>query len=161
MKIGIIICDRYKSCDGGKCFRSVKNREGAFKRYSQEDSLEIVSYTTCGGCPGGNVENVVTGMKNYGVETIHFATGVLAGYPPCLYLETLVKLAEEKTCLPVIVGTHPMPTNYIQMHKKLDDWSEIHKEMLSKYNLINTEESTKYDSSISGYLQNLQQELKK
>ena len=161
MKIGIIICDRYKSCDGGKCFRSVINREGAFKRYSQEDSLEVVSYTTCGGCPGGNVENVVTGMKNYGAEAIHFATGVLAGYPPCLYLETLVKLAEEKTNLPILVGTHPMPTNYIKMHKKLEDWSEGHKKMLSKYNLVNTEESIKYDSSIPGYLPTLQQELKK
>ncbi|MEJ2536467.1 MAG: CGGC domain-containing protein, partial [Calditrichia bacterium] len=28
VKIGIIICDRYRDCAGGKCFRSLKNREG-------------------------------------------------------------------------------------------------------------------------------------
>ena len=160
MKIGIIICDRYKSCDGGKCFRSVINREGAFKRYIKEESLEVVSYTTCGGCPGGNVENVVAGMKNYGAEAIHFATGVLAGYPPCLYLDTLIKLAEEKTGIPVVVGTHPMPTNYIEMHKKLNDWSNDHIEMLKKFDLIDDQEALKYDSSVPGYLENLKKELK-
>ena len=29
-KIGIIICDRYRRCAGGKCFRAMENREGAF-----------------------------------------------------------------------------------------------------------------------------------
>ena len=87
MRIGIIICDRYRFCDGGKCFRSVKNREGAFKRYSEEEPLEVVAYATCGGCPGGNVENAILGIMKNGVQAIHFATGVLAGYPPCIYLE--------------------------------------------------------------------------
>ncbi len=159
MKVGIIICDRYGSCEGGKCFRAVRNREGAFRRYSKEETLEVVSYTTCGGCPGGNVENAVIGMKNYGAQVIHFATGVLAGYPPCLYLDVLKKFIEEKTELPVIVGTHPMPTNYIEMHKALDDWSETHKKMLREYDLIISEETVKYDSSLPDYGKNLQKEL--
>lgn len=29
-KVGIIICDRYKSCDGVKCFRSVRKKDGGF-----------------------------------------------------------------------------------------------------------------------------------
>jgi hypothetical protein len=37
VKIGIIICDRYKGCAGGKCFRSVTNREGAFEAYKDYD----------------------------------------------------------------------------------------------------------------------------
>ncbi|MFX1286346.1 MAG: CGGC domain-containing protein [Promethearchaeota archaeon] len=159
MRIGIIICDRYKSCEGGKCFRAVRNREGAFRRYSKEESLEVVSYTTCGGCPGGNVENAVMGMKKYGAQAIHFATGVLAGYPPCLYLDVLKKFIEEYTELPVIVGTHPMPTNYIKMHDQLGDWSESHRKMLNEYELINSEEAIKYDSSLSSYGENLQKEL--
>jgi predicted metal-binding protein len=159
MRIGIIICDRYKSCDGGKCFRSVRHREGAFRRYSKNESLEVVSYTSCGGCPGGNVENAVMGMKNYGAQAIHFATGVLAGYPPCLYLDTLKKFIEEKTGLPVVVGTHPMPTNYIKMHEILDDWSETHKRMLTEYELMVPDETVKYDSSLPDYGKNLQKEL--
>ncbi|MFW9994343.1 MAG: CGGC domain-containing protein [Candidatus Odinarchaeota archaeon] len=159
MKIGIIICDRYKSCDGGKCFRAVRNREGAFRQYTDEKTLEVVSYTTCGGCPGGNVENVASGMKKYGAQAIHFATGVLAGYPPCFYLDVLKKFIEETTGLPVIVGTHPMPTNYINMHKKLGDWSEVHKKMLREYELTIPEEAVKYDSSLPSYGENLQKNL--
>ncbi len=159
MKIGIIICDRYKTCEGGKCFRAVRNREGAFRRYSKEESLEVVSYTTCGGCPGGNVENAVMGMKKYGAQVIHFATGVLAGYPPCLYLDVLKNFIEKHTELPVIVGTHPMPTNYIKMHEQLGDWSESHRKMLNEYDLIDSEEAVKYDSSLSSYSENLQKEL--
>ena len=159
VKVGIIICDRYKFCEGGKCFRAVRQREGAFRRYSKDDSLEIVSYTTCGGCPGGNVENAVMGMKNYGAEVIHFATGVLAGYPPCFYLEHLKNFIEEKTKLPVVVGTHPMPTNYVKMHEILDDWSEMHRKMLIEFDLIVSDESMKYDSSLPDYVNNLQKEL--
>ncbi len=159
MRIGIIICDRYKSCDGGKCFRSVRNREGAFRRYSKEEPLEVVAFTTCGGCPGGNVENAIMGIKKYGARAIHFATGVLAGYPPCLYLDVLKEFAEEKTGLPIIIGTHPMPTNYCSMHETLGDWTETHKEMLQKHDLIDPAESIKYDSSLSDYEEKLKKEL--
>ena len=56
-KVAIIICDRYRTCGGGKCFRALKNREGAFDIYKDEE-VELVGYTTCGGCPGGNIEYV-------------------------------------------------------------------------------------------------------
>ena len=37
VKIGIIICDRYGTCAGGKCLRSLRNREGAFDVYKDVD----------------------------------------------------------------------------------------------------------------------------
>lgn len=159
MKIGIVICDRYQLCDGGKCFRSVRNREGAFKRYSKNEPLEVVAYTTCGGCPGGNVENAVMGIKKYGAQAIHFATGVIAGFPPCIYLDELRKFVEERTGLPVVIGTHPMPLNYIKMHGKVKDWSEAHKKLLKESQLIDDEETIKYDSSLPTYVDILQKEL--
>ena len=159
MRIGIIICDRYNHCDGGKCFRSVRNREGAFKRYSANEPLEVIGYTSCGGCPGGNIENVANEMKKYGAQAIHLATGVLAGYPPCIYLEKIKKYIEIRTELPVIVGTHPMPSNYIKMHKKVVDWSEDHKRLLEEFQLIEQEESIKYDSSLPSYEKILKTEL--
>jgi len=55
IKIGIIICDRYNTCAGGKCFRSATSREGAFSNYRNLE-IEIAAFTTCGGCPGGNIE---------------------------------------------------------------------------------------------------------
>lgn len=82
-KIGIIICDRYRTCAGGKCLRALQNREGAFARYKGEQ-VELVGYTTCGGCPGGNVEYTGEEMVKNGVQVIHLATGLLVGYPPCL-----------------------------------------------------------------------------
>ena len=51
VRVGIIICDRYRNCAGGKCFRAVRNREGAFRAYAGED-VEVVGFTSCGGCPG-------------------------------------------------------------------------------------------------------------
>ena len=151
MKIGIIICGRYTSCDGGKCFRAVRNREGAFKQYPKNEPLEVIAYTSCGGCPGGNIENSINGMKKYGAEAIHLATGVLAGYPPCKYLLTHIKFIEEQTNLPVVVGTHPMPTNYIDMHEKVGDWSSYHEELMEKFDLIDSEDSLKYDSTQEQY----------
>ncbi|MHA1215328.1 MAG: CGGC domain-containing protein [Candidatus Hodarchaeales archaeon] len=159
MRIGIIICDRYKNCEGGKCFRSARNHEGAFRSYPKGETLEIIAYTTCGGCPGGNVEDVVTKMKKYGADVIHFATGLLAGYPPCPFIEDFEKYVKEKTSLPVIIGTHPMPTNYINMHKKLGDWSEYHLQLLKNNNLLDKDEVEKYDSSKSEYEKNLLKEL--
>ncbi len=72
-KIGIIICDRYHRCAGGKCFRSVRNREGAFARYEGLD-IEVVGFTTCDGCPGGNVEYAVDEMMANGADVVHLAT---------------------------------------------------------------------------------------
>ena len=43
MKLGIIICDRYRSCAGGKCFRSLHEREGGFARYEGEE-VELVGF---------------------------------------------------------------------------------------------------------------------
>jgi len=55
IKIGIIICNRYKDCAGGKCFKAMRDRVGAFDIYKDKE-LELVGYTSCGGCPGGKIE---------------------------------------------------------------------------------------------------------
>jgi len=121
VKIGIIICDRYKNCAGGKCFRSIKERAGAFDIYRDKD-VEVVGYTTCGGCPGGNIEYAPEEMKKNGAEVIHFATGMVVGYPPCPYIEYFKKFIETKHELKVVVGTHPIPEKYLIIHKTLRTW---------------------------------------
>jgi predicted metal-binding protein len=45
VRIGIIICDRYRTCAGGKCLRALRNREGAFSRYRGQEA-ELVGYTS-------------------------------------------------------------------------------------------------------------------
>jgi predicted metal-binding protein len=122
IKIGIIICDRYSGCAGGKCFRSLKNREGAFAMYKDVD-VEIAGYTTCGGCPGGNIEYAPEEMKKNGVTHIHFATGLLVGYPPCPYMEHFEEFIKTKYGLNVVFGTHPIPEKYFLTHDAMNTWN--------------------------------------
>ncbi len=122
MKIGIIICDQYKNCAGGKCFKAVRNREGAFKIYSHDEDLEVVGYTSCGGCPGGNIEYAPEEMIKNGAKAIHFATGFIVAYPPCPYISQFKSFIEEKYKIPVVIGTHPIPQKYYLTHKKLKTW---------------------------------------
>ena len=122
-KIGIIICDRYKTCAGGKCFKAMNNRDGAFDIYSKEEDVELVGYTTCGGCPGGNIEYAPEEMKKNGAEVIHLATGFVVGYPPCPYIEDFQKFIPEKYGMKVVVGTHPIPEKYYKTHKNLGTWN--------------------------------------
>lgn len=133
MKIGVIICDRYRSCGGGKCFRAMRERAGAFAGYAEDEPLEVVGFSSCGGCPGGNVESVPEEMIKNGAEAIHLATGLVVGYPPCPYLDYFVEFIERCYGVPVVVGTHPIPEKYRLVHKDLPSWPrlEAHKALMA------------------------------
>jgi len=131
MKIGIIICARYQDCGGGKCFRAMRERVGGFARYPADEPLEIVGYSYCGGCPGGDVEYVPAEMKKNGAEAIHLATGLVVGYPPCPRIRQFKEFIEKYYQLPVIVGTHPIPLKYYEAHQKLSFWDKMKMEELA------------------------------
>ena len=120
-KIGIIICDRYRCCAGGKCLRAMKNKEGAFSTYSDSD-IELVGFTTCNGCPGGNIEYAGEEMVKNGVEVIHLATGMVVGYPPCPSINIFKSFIEKRYGVKVVVGTHPIPQKYLEIHSQLGTW---------------------------------------
>ena len=144
-KIGIIICDRYRDCAGGKCFRSMKNRDGAFSIYHKDETLEIVGYTTCSGCPGGNIEYTPEEMIKNGVDVIHLATGFVVGYPPCPYIDHFKKFIQEKYSVKVVVGTHPIPEKYYQTHKKLKTWESKEWREIIEPTLSNEETRLEYN----------------
>lgn len=121
VKIGIIICNRYSSCAGGKCFRSLQNFEGAFSMY-KDKVVELAAFTTCGGCPGGNIEYAPEEMIKNEVTHVHFATGFLVGYPPCPYMDHFKKFITEKYGMRVVFGTHPIPQKYFLTHTNLNTW---------------------------------------
>ena len=123
VKVGIIICSRYQTCTGGKCLRSLRERTGAFAGY-QGSEVELVGFTTCGGCPGGNIEYAPEEMKKNGAEVIHLATGFLVGYPPCPFLEYFLKVIPEKFGLRAVAGTHPVPQKYYLAHQRLGSWAD-------------------------------------
>ena len=123
MKIGIIICDRYATCGGGKCFRAVRERAGGFARYAADEPLEVVGYSSCGGCPGGNVEYVPAEMLRNGAQAIHLATGLVVGYPPCPRQQYFKQYIESRYGVPVVIGTHPIPEKYVRVHRELPSWA--------------------------------------
>ncbi len=124
-KVGIIICGRYQTCGGGKCLRSLRERVGGFTRYSKDEPVELVGYSYCGGCPGGNIEYVPEEMKNNGAEVIHLATGFVVGYPPCPWIRQFKEFIETRYGLPVVIGTHPIPLKYLEVHEKLPFWDNM------------------------------------
>jgi len=83
-------------------------------------------------------------IKN-GVSHIHFATGLLVGYPPCPYMEYFKNFITEKYKVKVIFGTHPVPQKYFEIHTKLNTWNNSF--LLDSVKLTLTDELTrlKYD----------------
>ena len=130
-KIGIIICGRYQNCGGGKCLRALRERVGAFSIYPKDEDVELVGYSFCGGCPGGNVEYVPEEMIKNGAEVIHLATGLVVGYPPCPRIRHFKQFIESSYGIPVKIGTHPIPLKYMQAHAKLPFWKQSNMEQLA------------------------------
>ncbi len=144
VKIGIIICDRYSACAGGKCLRSMRNRDGTFSIYSGKE-IELVGYTSCGGCPGGNIEYAPEEMIKNGANVIHLATGMVVGYPPCPYTSYFKKFIEEKYKIPVVIGTHPIPEKYLKVHTKLGTWDTPEWREMIKPSLTDEKTRLSYD----------------
>jgi predicted metal-binding protein len=144
-KIGIIICHRYHRCAGGKCLRAVRERAGAFSIYPKDEELVVVGYTSCAGCPGGNIEYAPAEMIKNGAEAIHLATGLVVGYPPCPSIRKFKEFIESRYNVPVIVGTHPIPMNYMKEHEKLPFWGSGMRELAKELFKDSEEMMKSYD----------------
>ncbi len=143
-KIGIIICARYQKCGGGKCLRALRERLGAFSIYDPKEEVELVGYSNCGGCPGGNIEYVPEEMIKNGAEVIHLATGLVVGYPPCPRINDFKAFIESRYKIPVVVGTHPIPMKYLKEHSKLLYWERMNMRKVASA-LFEDDESTMKD----------------
>src|SRR4030042_581954 len=130
-KSGIITCGRYQACGGGKCCRAGRERVGGFARYPKDEPVEVVGYSYCGGCPGGNIEYVPEEMKKNGAEVIPLATGFVVGYPARPRIRQFKQFIETRYGLPVVVGTHPIPLKYLEVHRKLPFWGAMKMEELA------------------------------
>lgn len=130
-KVGIIICGRYKECGGGKCLRAMREHVGGFAMYPKDEELQLVGYSYCGDCPGGNIEYVPEEMINNGAEVIHLATGLVVGYPPCPRIRQFKEFIEYRYNIPVVIGTHPIPLKYMDIHKNLSSWDKMNMKKLA------------------------------
>jgi predicted metal-binding protein len=152
VKIGIMICDRNRTCTGNKCFKSIIERDGAFAKYPQNERIEIVGWIACGGCPGERLEYAPADMKKFGAEAIHLASCYLAGYPICPYIEDHKNYIEKVVGLPVTVGTHPMPRNYLNAHGIIGDWKRDDADNWLAGITGDAEDAGKYDSTSPDFL---------
>jgi predicted metal-binding protein len=152
VKVGIMICDRNRKCTGNKCFMSIRDRSGAFARYPEDEPIEVVGFIACGGCPGERLEFSPADMKKYGAEVIHLATCFLAGYPACPYIRDFIQYIENYVELPVVVGSHPMPQNYIDAHEAAGDWDRDDVREFLRDLVNDREASLKYDSTRPDFL---------
>ena len=91
----------------------------------------MVGYSNCGGCPGGNIEYVPEEMIKNGADTIHLATGLVVGYPPCPRINDFKAFIESRYKIPVVVGSHPIPMKYIKEHSKLPYWDRMNMSKLA------------------------------
>ncbi|MHC1739871.1 MAG: CGGC domain-containing protein [Anaerolineaceae bacterium] len=119
--IGIIICSWFQNCAGGKCLRAMRDREGAFSSYAGLD-LDLVGYITCDCCLGGKFEEMGEELVKNGTQVIHLATGLLIGNPPCPYIDNLAGVLEKQFNLKVVLGTHPIPQEYLDRNTQLGIW---------------------------------------
>lgn len=147
-----MICDRNRKCTGNKCFMSIREREGAFTKYPEDEPIDVVGFIACGGCPGERLEFSPADMKKYGAEVIHLASCFLAGYPACPYIGDFVQYIENYVGLPVVVGSHPMPQNYIDAHEKAGDWDRDGVRDYLKEIVGDREKALKYDSTQPDFL---------
>ena len=63
-------------------------------------------------------------MVRNGAEVIHLATGLVVGYPPCPYIHTFKNFLEQRYGVKVVVGTHPIPKKYLDLHTSLGTWED-------------------------------------
>ncbi len=92
-KIGIITCENGSIlCAGLNCYRALSQLSGTFARYV--DGIEIVGFTTCGGCPGHLAKKKAESMIKYGAaEKIHLGCCIMFRshpHPDKFSLEELV-----------------------------------------------------------------------
>lgn len=152
VKIGVMICDRNRKCTGNKCFKSILERDGVFSEYPVDEPIEVVGWMACGGCPGERLEFAPADMKKFGAEVIFLASCYLAGYPVCPFITDHKTYIENVVGLPVVIGTHPMPQNYIEAHLKAGDWDRDGAWDFLKNVTGDTEAANKYDSTNPNFL---------
>lgn len=111
-KIGIIRCQELalsgtRRCAGWNCFPAIRNKTKYMDEY---DTIELVGFDTCGGCPGRTRFNKIIErgkkLKEKGAEVIHLSTCIALF---CPNKDKFVEVLEKETGLPIKEKTHTSP----------------------------------------------------
>ena len=98
MKIGLIRCMQTEDmCPGTTDFKIIKDKKLAFE--GVEGEIEIIGFTTCGGCPGKRAVPRALEMIKRGADTIVLASCITRGNPigfPCPFAEKIKDTLKKK-----------------------------------------------------------------
>ena len=149
IKVGILLCGNHcTGCAGGKCFKAMRERVGAFSPNKGKDvELELVGYASCNHCFGGHMSPILNQMQAQGMQVIYLSSGWICGYPPCPHINYLKKFIEKAHGLKVVVGTHPIPTIFYNRHKMLGSWDSPEWQELIEPTLADEATRKEYDAS--------------
>ncbi|MHC5228150.1 CGGC domain-containing protein [Enterococcus sp. LJL99] len=96
MKLGIIRCNQTQDfCPGTRCFKIVADKLDGFDDITEE--IELIGFTTCGGCPGKKAILRAKELVKRGADTIAFASCIQKGTPigyPCPFGSKMKKLLQ-------------------------------------------------------------------
>ena len=91
MKVGLIRCMQTEDmCPGTTDFKVMRERKGAFE--GVEGEIEVIGFTTCGGCPGKRAVTRAVEMVKRGADTIVLCSCITRGNPigfACPYAQAM------------------------------------------------------------------------
>jgi predicted metal-binding protein len=111
-KIGIIRCQELaqsgeRRCAGWHCFPAITNKTKYMDEYN---TIELVGFDTCGGCPGRTRFSKIIErgkkLKEKGAEVIHLSTCIVLF---CPNKDKFVEVLKKETGLPIKEKTHTSP----------------------------------------------------
>ncbi len=98
MKVGIIRCMQTEDmCPGTSDFKVMNEKKGAFAGINEE--IELIGFSSCGGCPGKKAVTRAAEMVKRGADTIALASCITKGAPigfVCPYAEAMKKAISTK-----------------------------------------------------------------
>ena len=109
-KIAVVGCGAYMDsgygCPGEwRCLKAASLGEGEF-----DEPCSVVAFVSCE-CPGRTVVSNLTmasKLSEMDLDAVYFSTCLASAKPDCPYVkpEELAKMVENKTGVPVVLGTH-------------------------------------------------------
>jgi predicted metal-binding protein len=80
MRVGIIRCMQTEDmCPGTTDFKVIKEKKCAFEGIDEE--IEVIGFTSCGGCPGKRAVSRAIEMVKRGADTIVLCSCITRGNP--------------------------------------------------------------------------------
>jgi len=123
-KIGILTCTNATQdlgCSSVSCLKSLRNREGAFADYPEDEELTLTGIINCPGCPTltgpDKLIERIRALTDFGVDAIHFTYCIRA---LCPFKEKFRKALEEKfPDIRIVIGTHDVKITDKQYRDKI------------------------------------------